>query len=319
MNIDKVAVAAATALLLLNACKGSGDTQEGSRNDPVVARVGTGTITASEFRSRLEEQPPLIRSRYGTLEAKKEFLGNLVRFEVLAQEARRQGLEKDPEFQAAVEKLLVQRLVQKQAAAAATTPPTDEEVRKYYQEHLTEFVRPEKVRVSQVFLASAEGDAKRGTVKAEADRLLAEVRKQEAGPVKTAFEEQVRKRSDDAASRDAGGDLGLQTREELAARWGQPVADATFALQTLGEVGLAASARGLHLLKLTGRQPGFSQTVDQVKARIESRLMVEKRSRSMEDLVAGLVDKAKVEIDEKALGNVSVEKDGVGGVAQPSP
>ncbi|TSC31942.1 peptidylprolyl isomerase [Corallococcus sp. Z5C101001] len=318
MNIAKIAAATTTALFLLNACKGSGMSQEGSTNDPVVARVGSGAITASEYKARLEEQPPLIRSRYGSLEMKKEFLDTLVRFEVLAQEARRQGLEKDPEFQAAVEKLLVQRLVQKQAASVTTVPPTDDEVRKYYQEHLTEFVRPEKVRVSQVFLASAEGDAKRAAVKAEADKLVAEIRKQEAGPVKTAFAEQVRKRSDDAASRDAGGELGLLTQEELAAKWGQPVADATFGLQTLGEVGLVASSRGLHLLKLTARQPGFSQTVDQVKPRIESRLMVEKRSRAMDDLMAGLLGKTKVEVDEKVLSSLSVDKDGVGN-AQSSP
>ncbi|NPD22680.1 peptidyl-prolyl cis-trans isomerase [Corallococcus exiguus] len=318
MNIAKIAATATTALLLLNACKGSGTSQEGSANDPVVARVGAGAITVSEFRARMEEQPPLIRARYGSMEMKKEFLDNLVRFEVLAQEARRQGLEKDPEFQAAVEKLLVQRLVQKQATSAVPAPPSDEEVRKYYQEHLTEFSRPEKVRVSQVFLASAEGDPKRGAVKAEADKLLADVRKQESGPVKTAFGEQVRKRSDDAASRDAGGDLGLLTREELAARWGQPVADAAFGLQTLSEVGLVASPRGLHLLKLVARQPGFSQTVDQVKPRIESRLMADKRAKSMDDLVAGLMSKTKVEVDDKVLGGLSVDKDGLG-VTRPSP
>ncbi|WP_223634927.1 peptidylprolyl isomerase [Corallococcus sp. EGB] len=318
MNIAKIIATSTTALLLLNACKGSGTSQEGSANDPVVARVGPGTITASEFQARMNEQPPLIRSRYGSLEMKKEFLDTLVRFEVLAQEARRQGLEKDPEFQAAVEKLLVQRWVQKQAASTTPTPPSDEEVRKYYEEHLTEFSRPEKVRVSQVFLAAAEGDPKRGAVKAEADKLLADVRKQDAGPVKTAFGEQVRKRSDDATSRDAGGDLGLLTREELAARWGQPMADTAFGLQTLGELGLVASPRGMHLLKLVARQPGFSQTVEQVKPRIESRLMAEKRSKSMDELVAGLMSKTKVEVDDKVLGSLSVDKDGLG-VAQPSP
>jgi peptidyl-prolyl cis-trans isomerase C len=318
MNIVKITATATTTLLLLSACKGSETSQEGSANDPVIARVGAGAITVSEFQARMSEQPPILRSRYGSLEMKKQFLDTLVRSEVLAQEARRQGLEKDPEFQATVEKLLVQRLVQKQAASVSPAPPTDEEVRKYFQDHQEEFSRPEKVRVSHVFLASAEGDAKRGAVKAEADKLLADVRKQEAGPVRTAFTEQVRKRSDDAGSRNADGDLGLLTREELAARWGQPFAEAAFGLRTLGETGMVASTQGMHLLKLTARQPGFSQTVDQVKPRIESRLMVEKRARALEDLVQGLLSKSKVEVDDKVLDGLSVDHEGVG-VAKPVP
>src|ERR1041384_7823856 len=77
-------IAALACLLSLNACKGSaGPGAAGGKADPVVARVGGGTITASRFQARLEEQPPILRSRYTTLESKKAFLDNLVRFELL--------------------------------------------------------------------------------------------------------------------------------------------------------------------------------------------------------------------------------------------
>jgi peptidyl-prolyl cis-trans isomerase C len=303
-------VAAIISLCVLVACRGSGE-KEGSA-DPVVARVGDGALTASEVQARLEEQPPLVRSRYTSLASKKEFLDGLVRFELLVQEARRQGLEKDPEVQATLEKLLVQRLIQKHAATAAAQPLTEEELRKYYQEHLAEFVRPEKVRISHVFLASAGNDPKRAAVKAEAEALLADVRKKEAGPVKVAFSEAARSRSDDAATKEAAGDLGYLTREELAASWGQAMADAAFGLQELGELGMVASDKGLHLLKLSGRQPGLEQSFDAVKPRIESRLQLEKRSRAVDDLVARLKDQAKVEVDDKALDAISAQSDGVG-------
>ena len=72
------------------ACQSQKDKKSGS--GPVVAK-GTGvTITADEFKARLDEQSPFIRARYSTLERKKEFLDNLVRFEVLAREAEKQGL-----------------------------------------------------------------------------------------------------------------------------------------------------------------------------------------------------------------------------------
>jgi peptidyl-prolyl cis-trans isomerase C len=308
------------AVLLVCACKGSGGTEASwGKPDPVVAKVGDGVITASGFQARLEEQPPVLRSRYTSLASKKEFLDNLVRFELLVQEARRQGLDQDPEVKATLEKLIVQRLMQKHAATAAATPLTDEELRKYYQEHLGEFVRPEKVRVSQVFLASASNDAKRAAVKAEADTLLGEVKRQEAGPVKVAFTELARTRSDDAASKEAAGDLGYQTREELTAKWGQAVADAAFGLNALGELGQVASERGLHLLKLTGRQPGLEQSFDTVRPRIESRLQMEKRSRLMDDLVTSLRSKTKVEVDEQVLGGIAVTADGAGSARPAVP
>ncbi|MFP2926554.1 peptidyl-prolyl cis-trans isomerase [Pyxidicoccus sp. 3LG] len=312
--------AAMAALLLVCACKGSGGSEaSGGKPDPVVAKVGDGAITVAELQARLEEQPPVLRSRYASLESKKEFLDNLVRFELLAQEARRQGLEQDPEVRDTLEKLIVQRLMKKHAATMAATPLPEEELRRYYQEHLAEYVRPEKVRVSQVFLASASNDSKRAAVKAEADKLLADVKRQEAGPVKLAFTELVRTRSDDAATKESAGDLGYLTREELAAKWGQAVADAAFGLQSLGDLGQVASERGLHLLKLTGRQPGMEQTFESVRPRIESRLQMERRARHMDELVSSLRSKTKVEVDEKALEGISVTSDGTGTVQPAHP
>ncbi len=320
MTPQKAILAVAVALLLCSACKGSGGGSEGAvgKSEPVVAQVGDETITAREFQAKLEEQPPLIRSRFTSLEAKKEFLDNLIRFEVLVQEARRQGLDKDAEIKDALEKLMVQKLIQKHSESASTQPLTDEELRKYYQEHQSEFVRPEKVRVSQVFLASAASDPKRDVVKAEADKLLANVRREEAGPVKVAFAELARSRSDDVESRAAAGDLGLQTREELTTKWGQAVADAAFGLKSLGDMNLVVSERGVHLLKLTGRQPDLEQTLEQVKPRLESRLLLEKRARAVDDLLATLKGKTKIEIDSQTLGGVSVQADGVGS-SQPAP
>ena len=57
----------------------------------VVARIGGLEITLKEFERRLKEQAPYARARYASLERKKEFLDNLVRFEVLAAEAANKG------------------------------------------------------------------------------------------------------------------------------------------------------------------------------------------------------------------------------------
>lgn len=77
----------------------------------VLARGEGVTITVAEFNSRLAEQSETVRSRYTTPEKRREFLDNLVKFELLVTEARRRGLDRHPEVQLAMEKAMVIRLV----------------------------------------------------------------------------------------------------------------------------------------------------------------------------------------------------------------
>ncbi len=81
-------VPAALVVLALAACS---QDKGPKKTGPAVATGNGITVTADEFKARLDEQSPFIRSRYSTLERKKEFLDNLIRFEVLAKEAERQG------------------------------------------------------------------------------------------------------------------------------------------------------------------------------------------------------------------------------------
>ena len=73
--------------------KRTADGKKGS----VLAQIDDVSITVSELEDRINSQTPYVRARYTGVEQKKEFLENLVKFEVLASEARRQGLDHDPE------------------------------------------------------------------------------------------------------------------------------------------------------------------------------------------------------------------------------
>src|SRR5512147_2020752 len=110
------------------ACSKSND-----KKGPLVAKGNGIAITADEFKARLDEQSPFIRARYTTLDRKKEFLDSLIRFEVLAHEAEKQGLAKDPDVQNTLKKIMVQKLVQKnfQDQAGANDIP-EPELQKYY-------------------------------------------------------------------------------------------------------------------------------------------------------------------------------------------
>lgn len=285
--------------LLLVGCHSASHPENGTSNSPVLAHIGTQTITAAELQARIDEQPTFLRARFQKLEARKQLLDEMVRFRVLAQAARAEGLDQDPRLKETYEKLLVQRLIEKKSAQHPKV--TDTDLQAYYDAHKSEFVRPEKVRVSQIFLAAAASSPTRAKIEAEAKKLLAEIRAKEAGPVKTEFAAAAQRRSDDSRSRGMAGDLGLLTQQELSGVWGPEVAAGAFGLKTLGETTLVSSPRGVHLLKLTARIPSLNRSFDSVKALLESRVALEQRAKSVDAFVSSTREKANVQIDDKAL------------------
>ena len=78
---------ASACALALGCGKRSSSTE--TKSGPAVAHVGNDVITADEFKKKLDETSPFLRARYNTLDRKKEFLENLVRNELLVQEAEK--------------------------------------------------------------------------------------------------------------------------------------------------------------------------------------------------------------------------------------
>jgi hypothetical protein len=286
-------------------------------DDQEVARVGDHRITVAEYQAKMGEQAPVIRSRYNTLEKKKEFVDNLVRFELLNQEAQKQGLDKDPAVRAILDKVLVQELIRRQMEAATKASDIPEaDLKAYYQSHLDEFVRPERVRLGVIVLATSKTDSQAAKVRSDAAKLVGDLRKAQPAASAAMFADAARSRSSDTATQATGGDTGFKTRDELAKQYGQPVADATQALKAVGDLaGPVETERGLVIVRLAARQLGFDQPFDSVKARIASRLQLEKRSKAMDEYVASLRKSAKVEINEAVLDKVEVRPEGSSGTA----
>jgi peptidyl-prolyl cis-trans isomerase C len=277
------------------------------KSGKAVAHGAGFTITADEFKARLDEQSPFIRARYSTLDRKKEFLENLIRQEVLAVEAERQGLDKDPEVRATVRKIMVQKLVQRkfQAEPAGQPDVPEADLQKYYDEHRAEYVRPRRVRVHAVVFNAAAGSPERAKDLALAKKALAKVKAEEKkNPL--VFAQVVAEYSEDQASKAAAGDLQFRSHEELEKAYSKPLADAAFALKPGETSGVVESPAALYLVKFTGEQPELNRTFDQVKTQIANKLSREKKTKEFDEWLKGLKEKAKIEIDEKALEAVEV-------------
>ena len=145
LNKMTAAAVAIMALSLIGCTKNT--------DSAVIAKVNSAKITTGDFKKQLNElQPQMLQAVATDAKARKEFLEDLIGIELVLQEARRQGLDKDAEFkkkQDARKKELEQRLqdatkndlfnaLLKKELMDKVKEPTDAEVKAYYDSHKDE-------------------------------------------------------------------------------------------------------------------------------------------------------------------------------------
>ena len=281
----------------------------------VLAKWGEGqTLTADELTAKLNERSPFERARVNNLDRKKEFVEQLVRFDLLADEAKKRGLDQDPEVQKAMQTVMVRKLIQQEIDDNPDKKKfSDEELKAYYDAHHDDFERPEMVRLSAIVL---NGDAKR---KSEAEGIAKEL-KAKANDY-SAFGVMVGKKSEDPETKAVQGDLRFLSKQQLTERYGAEVAEAGFALTQGGISDAVVTPKGVYVLKLTGRTPAVSQSFEQAKPMLTQRVWYEKRSKLFDGFIDDLKKKSGYELDqaelEKFQVNTTAPTTGLGAMQMP--
>ena len=262
-----------------------------------LAKIDDVTITLGEFQERINRQSPYIRARYTSLEKKKEFLAAQIQFEILAKEAYRRGLDKDPEVVRTMKQVMIQKLQRDEFDAKISADSiSDDEMKTYYDANVGDYVRPEEVRVSAIVLKN----------RAQADRVLLEA-KGEAGKTNKGFRDLVAKYSADEESKLRGGDLRYLDAKSVEAP--APVVRAAFTLYTTGEVsGVVDAGNGsFYILKQTGRRRATTKSFEEAKPLIRNKLFRDKRAAAQKAFVDRLRESAKVEINDANLAKVRID------------
>lgn len=135
-------------------------------------------------------------------------------------------------------------------------PVTDAEVKQAYEARASAFRVDEQRRASHILVKTKD----------EAEKILAEVKKNPG-----AFAEIAKKQSQDAGSAEKGGDLGWFGRGMMV----KPFEDAVFQMKQ-GELRIAQSEFGFHVIKLTGIQEGKVRPLDEVKKELAADLARQK-------------------------------------------
>jgi parvulin-like peptidyl-prolyl isomerase len=146
-------------------------------------------------------------------------------------------------------------------------PLTRKEVERYFRDHIDEFSAPEMVRLSHI-LITPRGSGAMADREAHdrAEVLLRQIRAGED------FAALARVHTDDPATRESGGDLGLLKRDVLL----PPVEKAAFEMRAGDVSELVKSDVGYHILKVFEYIPRVAQPLDQMYSNVGSRLAGER-------------------------------------------
>ena len=218
------------------------------------------TISANDVLSELQRAPEGERK---TLLAKPELLqqiaSNLLVRRVLAAEAERDGMAKEPlvaaTLQVARDRVLSDvRLARLDAQNTPSEAALDAYARTMYQANLNRFEKPAQTRARHILLANTGPESLK-----KARELLAQLR---AG---ASFEELAKANSTDPGSAARGGDLGFFGAGQMV----RPFEDAVNALVKPGDLSEPVESQfGYHIIRLEERKEKGPQPYAEVRGQL---------------------------------------------------
>ncbi|HEX4353300.1 MAG TPA: peptidyl-prolyl cis-trans isomerase [Polyangiales bacterium] len=280
----------------------------------VLVKVGETKITLGEFAERLGNQLPYLRARYHSPERRREFLENMVRFELLAGEAEKRGYDKTDDVDRVRKQVMVQQMMQDlfDKGGIKLSDVSDAEIKAYYDANPSEFDKPAQRRASEILFKD----------KAAAESALTALK--QAPQDMELFRKLAQTDNTDPQTKDSFGDLRFfsETRDK-SGETDEPerpdaVRKAVFSLKKIGDVypDVIQSERGFHVVKLTGMRDAVNRSLEDARRMIQNKLWRSKREAAIEKFVADLRAKANVKENPEALAKVRVT-DGVGKSATP--
>lgn len=186
--------------------------------------------------------------------------------------------------------LMVQKLLEQQVGSQIKDV-SDEEAQQYYNEHESEFLQDEQIRVHHILLKVSEtaDPAKVTEAENKARRILQRIKNGED------FEKLARQYSEDpSALKD--GDIGFFSRGDMIKNF----EDAAFALK-VGEVSdVVRTPLGFHIIRLDESKGSQRVPFEAVKLQVKLKLKQENSNKLFEQYVEKLKSNADIKIRDEA-------------------
>lgn len=156
--------------------------------------------------------------------------------------------------------------------------PTDDQLAVYFKKNISRYETPEEIRASHI-LVHDEDTAKKVLAKLKNGADFAALAKEY---------------SLDTGTKDKGGDLGWFSRGQMVKEF----ADAAFALKNIGDIsGIVKTSYGYHIIKLTGRKPAHTPTLDEVKDKVRQDYIKEEKDKNFSNWYKTVYNQSKINIE----------------------
>jgi peptidyl-prolyl cis-trans isomerase C len=260
------------------------------KKGPYLATVGKAKITQEDIDREMKNLPPFAQKIFEGSEGKERFLNELVKKELLYQEALKQGLDKDAAY---IEKVadfkkitLISQLLENEIEEKAKV--TEEDVKNYYDEHKEDFSPFDQIRLSIIRVKTGD----------EARKISEKLKEGED------FAKIAKESSIDSNSAKVGGDLGFLSRDQIS-----PEHEMAVARMMKGEVSdPVRTQQGFDIIKVTDKKTKSVVEFEKVKDLISQHLSAEKQKEVFDSYIDGLKKTYTVEINREALAGPSPEE-----------
>ena len=262
-------------------------------------------VTKRDFDLEVARLPPEMRD--GVVNSQRriaEVVGRLLVIKTLANEARTNGEDRDPDVQAKLA-LETDRLysqvrqarLDEQAGAEfdAKRAQWEARAREIYAAERSQFVSPAEVSAAHILFSTQQHKSD------EAKKLADEARARIAAGAD--FNELAKSVSEDPTAKKNGGSIGYFTRATVDPAFAQ----AAFALKNVGDVSEPVlSSFGWHLIKLESRKPATQKSFDEVRDAIMSQLRQKFIADRREAMLAAIGSDPAVKPNVQALESIYI-------------
>lgn len=241
----------------------------------VLATVGNQKITREMLDNIIATIPEENRVPFLTPDGRKKILDEVVNFELFAQAAKDDGIDKEPAIKTRLKYEQAQYLAREyfRRAQAKQTPISEDDLKNYYKTHINEFTPPEEIQARHILVKT----------EAEANKIIAELKKG------ANFADLAKKKSIDPAAQ-KGGKLELMDGKDWLPRgsFEKSFEHVLFKIPK-GEIGGPVKSQfGWHILKVDDRRqpqpPNFVQVRNLIKMRLENERNAELHKKVTEEL-----------------------------------
>lgn len=272
-------------LLLLTVLIFSGCEQKGKSTGPALVKVGKSEITQDDFLKEISRIPEWAREQFTGKEGKEKLLDEIIKRELVYQDAKKMKLDKDPEYIEKVKEFekmtLISIILKKEVEDKAKVD--DAEVKEFFDKNADKFTIGTKIRASHILVETED----------QAKKIRERIEKGES------FEKLAGTYSKDKGSASKGGDIGYFGSGQMVPEFERAV----MGLKT-NEISEPVKTRfGYHIIKLVDVAKGETASFEQSKEPIRKQLLAEKQKGLIDSYIGNLMKKTDIKKNEEALAS----------------